>query len=377
MLCQKLGGPKDPSPKRPPLTKASSASSASAKPGTAVQRQLLRKPGRTLERVLTEERSATRRGSLSRSSTDPALPQLKREVSQTLLSAIPANRAAISKRYSQREVDLQAASQLIEAKLNKKANIEQELQGAIQALKRPNPRLAVKELVEDAENRAPRHHPRKPRNPVRNPFAQGVQVMATPSKNRQGGIFAGLPRMAASHFEPQAELEEITPSSISPIPCSTTKILEQPALAGMTSINRPQYLLASLDQDPTRGSSRFTGQLTSSFAAMRSGNKMSQTPLPSSYMRPQEAPAERDPRDALPRWPPNALATPPKPLKGLDNATPQTSEHAVQATPVKGPAIAPKTVETSPKAPPLPSSQEKEVSIYASLGWDDGPDELL
>lgn len=342
-----------------------------------MQRQLLRKPRRTLERVLTEERSASRRGSLSRSSTDPALPPLKREVSETLLSAIPANRAAISKRYSQREVDLQAASQLIEAKLNKKANIEQELQGAIQALKRPNPRMAVKELVEDAEKRAARHHPRKPKNPVRNTFAQGVQVMATPSKNRQGGIFAGLPRMAASHFEPQAELEEIPPSSISPIPCSTTKIFEQPASAGRTSTNRPQYLLASLNQTPTRGSSRFTGRPTSSSAAMRSGNKMSQTPLPSSYMRPQEAPAERDPPDALPRWLPNALATPPKPLKGLDNATPQTSEHAVQATPVKGPAIAPKTVETSPEAPPLPSSQEKEVSIYASLGWDDGPDELL
>lgn len=31
--------------------------------------------------------------------------------------------------------------------------MERELQGAIAALKRPNPRMAVKELVEDAEKR--------------------------------------------------------------------------------------------------------------------------------------------------------------------------------------------------------------------------------
>lgn len=40
--------------------------------------------------------------------------------------------------------------------MRKKANIEQELQGAIAALKKPNPRMAVKELVEAAEQRADR-----------------------------------------------------------------------------------------------------------------------------------------------------------------------------------------------------------------------------
>ena len=59
----------------------------------------------------------------------------------------------MQKRYSQREVDLHAASQATEAKLKKKVKIDQELQSAIAALKKPNPRMAVKELVEDAEKR--------------------------------------------------------------------------------------------------------------------------------------------------------------------------------------------------------------------------------
>lgn len=157
MLRQKLGGPKAPSPKRPPLSKASSTSRLAGKPGAAIQRPPMKRPRRTLERVLTEERtSRSRAPSLSRSATDSALPGLKREVNDTSLLTIPLNRVALQKsqRYSQREVDLKAVSQAADAKLKKKANIERELQGAIAALKKPNPRMAVKELVEAAEKRA-------------------------------------------------------------------------------------------------------------------------------------------------------------------------------------------------------------------------------
>ena len=161
LLCKKLGGPKKPSPRRPPLAKSAS-SCASLKPGASVQRQQPRKPRRTLERVLTDERSASQKPppSLSRSVTAPVLPQVKREVSDTSLSSIPLNRVAMHKRYSQREVDLYATSQAAEAKLKKKARVEQELQDAIAALKKPNPRMAVKELIEDAERRATASHSR-------------------------------------------------------------------------------------------------------------------------------------------------------------------------------------------------------------------------
>ena len=84
------------------------------------------------------------------------IPRLKRETSDISLAVTPLDRGGIqkSKRFSQREVDLSAVSQATEAKLKRKASVEQELKGAIATLKRPNPRLAVKELMESAERRA-------------------------------------------------------------------------------------------------------------------------------------------------------------------------------------------------------------------------------
>ena len=162
MLCRKLGGPKTLSPARPPLAKAAITSQTLFKPGAALQRQPPRKPRRTLERVLTDEISRSRRPSLSRSATESIVPDLKREMSDTSLSAVPLNRLNLekSKRYSQREVDLNAVSQAAEARLKKKASVEQELKGAIAALKKPNPRMAVKEFVEAAEKRAAESHTR-------------------------------------------------------------------------------------------------------------------------------------------------------------------------------------------------------------------------
>lgn len=107
---------------------------------------------------MTDERLASRRPtpSLSRSATDSVLPGLKRESSIVSLYAIPPTKVDLqkSRRYNQREVDLGATTQAHDAKLKKKAKVEQELQGAIAALKKPNPRMAVKEFVEAAERRA-------------------------------------------------------------------------------------------------------------------------------------------------------------------------------------------------------------------------------
>lgn len=158
MLCKRLGGPKQPSPKRPLLPKAATSSQSLIRPGAALQRRPSQKSRRTLERVLTDDRMAARRPSpaLLRSATDSMLPSLKREVSDVSISSLPMNKIPLHKlkRYSQREVDLGLASQANEAKLKKKAGVERELQNAIAALKRPNPRMAVKEFVEAADKRA-------------------------------------------------------------------------------------------------------------------------------------------------------------------------------------------------------------------------------
>ena len=165
-LSQKLGGPKQASPNRPAMADATTGYEAPPKPGAHVQRHPLPRPRRTLERVLTDDKSALKRRSipsLTRSVTEPALAQTKREVSETSLSSIPLNRVVMKKRYSQREVDMQKASQLSEGKLKKKESVEAELQGAIAALKRPNARAAVKEYVEASELRQTISHAKSKR----------------------------------------------------------------------------------------------------------------------------------------------------------------------------------------------------------------------
>ena len=139
-----------------PLHKASASSRDIPKPGANVHRADA-KPRHPLQRVFTDDKIARRKShpTLTRSATDSALPGIKRELSDLALSTIPTSRPSLqhSKRYTQREVDLTAVSQATEDKLQRKAAIEHELRGAIAALKKPNPRLAVKELVESADRR--------------------------------------------------------------------------------------------------------------------------------------------------------------------------------------------------------------------------------
>ena len=156
-LCKKLGGPSSHSPVRPNLKRVGSSSLKPPKPGATVKRSQPQQARRSLERVLTNDRASQKPPPrLPRSATDSLVPNLKREPSEISLAGAPVNKPDLhlSKRYSQREVDLTAVSQAKEAKAKKKAEVDQELQGAIAALKRPNPRMAVKELVESAERRA-------------------------------------------------------------------------------------------------------------------------------------------------------------------------------------------------------------------------------
>lgn len=352
-----------------------------------MQRPQTRKPRRTLERVLTDEKSSIRKPtpSLSRSATEPVLPQLKREVSDTSLSAIPLNSVVISKRYSQREVDLRAAAQATEAKLKKKAAVEQELQGAIAALKKPNPRLAAKELMEAAEKRVagPQSRSRHPwaqlfkcrvltsmptesKNPVRNPFAQGVQVMATPSKNRQTDIFAGLPRLprACQAAPPLQELEEVPPSSISRIPSSTFKAQGSSVSGHKTSRNKRLFA-----QTPTKCPSNFFEHQSSSVTL-----NPPQPPYASQLNLGEPAEASL-PSYALPVWYNTLHETPSGERVSYQSFN--AEEPSVQATPSKSPPPSWEIAGTPLRSTPLKSSQDNEAAMYAKLGWDDDVDEFL
>lgn len=142
------------------MLKSASTSQGLLRPGTVIDRNVTSQPRKTLERDLAFKKPFSRRPqppSLLRSATAPALPGLKRESSEVPLSDIPLKRPSVekSKRYSQREVDLSAISTATEAKLRRKASVEEELRGAIATLKKPNRTLAVKELVESFDQRVP------------------------------------------------------------------------------------------------------------------------------------------------------------------------------------------------------------------------------
>lgn len=250
-ICRKLGGPRISSPVRPPMKKSSSMSSASSRPGAASKRATLADNRRSLQRVLTDERAQSRSGSrgpsgaisLMRSATDPIIPGLKREGSETpSLTGIPsmnsqslyAGRAGVqkSKNFSQREVDL-SFNALIDPK-SKKVNIEAELKDAISALKRPNRQLAGKAMVESAEKRTvtAASQARKAKKPIRNPVFEGVrtsgvQILATPKSNRYKNMDPE-PELPPLHMEPEPEPSFIPPSSISRIPNSCLNLANLP-----------------------------------------------------------------------------------------------------------------------------------------------------
>ena len=244
-VCRKLGVAL-PSPPRPQLKRSATSSRTATKPGTALQQPQTKRPRKTLERVLTDDRMATKRPSatLSRSATDSALPSFKRELSEVSLSAVPPYRPSIqeSRRYSQREVDLTAVTQATEAKIQRKAAIEKELKGAIATLKRPNPRMAVQELVDSADQRMANVHSksRKSSNPQRNPFANSVQVIATPKANRQSEPCSNLPALPnMQSFEP----EIIPPSSGPRVPSSSIR---------PTTASRPHMARQNLSRTPRK-----------------------------------------------------------------------------------------------------------------------------
>ncbi|KAJ5160323.1 uncharacterized protein N7482_007327 [Penicillium canariense] len=195
-----------------PATKKSQLSSKSRRPepGSEVKRELLvQKPRRSLQRVLTDEKvaaSQVRHPSLSRSKTAPTQHDTKHDSLEPLLPTVMGGsvRGGIQvKRVENREVDLNAAARQHETKLRKVqllADQKKELDAAIQTLRKPNREVVAQDIAEDAVKRmsAGGGSSRKPKNPVRNPLGQGVQVMATPRGNRKKDAVVGLPPLPRS-----------------------------------------------------------------------------------------------------------------------------------------------------------------------------------
>lgn len=247
-LSRKLAGSDFSPPKRPresskPATlRKSSASFSLSKP----------KPGqplvkRTLQRVLSEDHLGRHASppTLSRSSTgpiNPIIPTLKREPSERPVSRGGMLSKSVS--FSNREIDLVADSKTHEAKrrkLDKLAQQKQELEAAIDALKRPSRSAVAAAFMDDVEKR------RQERT---------IQISATPRarRNREMVDFAEpeLPPM------PRLGREE----DMSVIPSSTRKPLARSNIHSSSSMNRAsatkRAVLSAIHETPSRGLERKT-----------------------------------------------------------------------------------------------------------------------
>ena len=431
-ICKKLGAPTPPSPIRSSKKQIMDTNkSQMIKPGASIQRPPPpKRPRKTLERVLTDSQrplpplprsrsnSLAAPPSLLRCTTEPTLPLLKRETSDQALAAIPLNRAPsihTQKRFSQREVDLRSAAAATEAKIKRKAAVEQELKGAIAALKKPNARMAVKELVEASEKRKDTFEKGRKRKgePIRNPFAQGmgVQVMATPMKNRSRNALQrpGLPRMAAKqplltlHVQQEEEeevLEEIPQSSAERVPESTVK-----ASSRGTAFKQP---MREVEQTPTRGHSRFTAANVGAIIPTSTRAPLRRSLTTPSLMRRPDPPLLQN----IPHSPPlPSFATPTKPPLALHAMTserrptpsaairPGEEDNTIGESPLKTPSsqqrftdrqvgsqeVVPETgaldsmISTGvlPQETNASTDRQDEENVYAALGWDDGFDDLM
>lgn len=418
-IKKKLGGASEASPNRsgvPKLKPSTSNSGSKGHPGvsdgkkTQPQQQ---KPRRTLQRVLTDEQASvsqrSRHPSLMRSSTTPALQEVKRESVEPSLPSLGGSVRGgiqIARRVDKREVDLNAVAKVHEAKLKKMNTLieqKKELDAAINALRKPNRELVSKEVADQAEKRT-FSSSRKSRNPVRNPLGQGVQVMATPRGTRKKDMsieHQSQPSLARGPLARPSMMkhgvDETSPdlgSDISLVPGSTIRTNT------LTSSIASKRKFNSITETPSRGVSRRSGALSlmddheaeaisvntpaSSIPCNRALFKVPSLPAMTARST-DERMSEPENSDiiaedmilSIDQTPPAKNKTfftqqlsAPKPV----NLTASSPPVPVFETPVKTKPRQ-KTTQQDDSAQVIQSTPVK--SIYEALGWDDDDDDDL
>ncbi|ODM21946.1 hypothetical protein SI65_02790 [Aspergillus cristatus] len=374
-------------------------SESAAKRQLQQQQQQHLKPRRSLQRVLTDEKSATSQGRypLQRSKTAPSKPDSRRESMEPLLPMTSANvRGGIqkAKRVENREVDLNAQARQHETKLKKVqllADQKKELDAAINALRRPNRELVAKDIAEDADKRTASSggggSSRKQKNPVRNPLGQGVQVMATPKGNRKRDATFDLPppplpinmvRSFPGHSNErspppdESDAQMVPGSTVRPNSFSTasgrdmgaiqetptrrpTKPFESPCFSKSKSTT---YTSNTLFRVPNRPSSTQPTEMAPSTPVSSRRIPIAQPQFNSSIT---ETPPRIQQQTTVP-IPTPTIAEPAAAPPSAVLSTP-VKKGSVQETPVKKNSLAPGDSSTVPVTP--------EKSIYEQLGWNE------
>lgn len=413
-------------------------------PGADVKQQHpAPKPRRSLQRVLTDEKAAAaasqnRHPTLSRSNTAPSKQETKRDSIESLLPTVLSGsvRGGIqqAKRVGNREVDLNAVARQHESKLRKVQMLvdqKKELDAAIHAIRKPNRELVARDIAEDVVDRTARGggSSRKPKNPVRNPMGEGVQVMATPRGNRKKDAVVGLPPLPRSLKPSRSFAGEMENHSLDESPVmipSSGSMRRTISFSGPDatpfnsrhSANRndnkrkqPSTELGSIQETPSRPPSRIFDEMDTAstsarppssgkglfrvpnLPAPRSTDSTTQSTIPSTPVSSRQkhisprlqtsgkhsnplpgtissAIMETPPKQNNLNFAPAPRSIPPSTSLPLftTNQLKQPraqSPPAVMGTPTKGAAVVPVTPE---------KAQTK--SIYEQLGWDDEEMEL-
>lgn len=197
------------------------------------------------------------------------------------------------------------------------------------------------------------------RKPQRNPFAQDLQIMATPSKHRTSAGHRILPNQkAGSQYEDVDEL----PSSVTRIPCSAIKC-GQSVVAGRQKPGRSEMASTTLiDQTPTKKSMKPLSQ--SSAVCTHRADSTGDTQLPQAPSPPRPAKLSRSfgGRDSLSTFSITAS------LAGPDEQDLPPTTHSQR----RGQLISSNERVHPPEARPLRSSTpnfDEEPAMYANLGW--------
>lgn len=399
----------------------------------------------SLQKQVSDSQMLSRHRSLTRSATDslldPPLPRLKRESSEMSMSSIPLNEKSARasrepsvhlRHLNRRQIDLNAIAAATDAKIKAKAEADNELRNAIDALKKPNRVLANREYANETDLRK-QQALKRPNGPRRiSSKKSGVQVGATPSHVRTADFLAkGVVEGSTSAGAVTSSPFDRVPMSTPAVPNSMSKSTVRPTLAATkapSGFSQPVFSSRSnevISATPSRGPAGrhadFLSQPSSTLhptnaigiskaeALMDRAMNRPVFAIPSSTRKPTAAMAMPSPYlyeedvdtvAATPSAGPSTMAdyfsTPSKRAKAVRVDRPggmQSSILESPARPVRDPAavgqagtgatlhidatpqksIAPMMTgsEGSKKNTIAPGGDSKGASIYDALGWDD------
>ena len=386
VVNKKLGGPSAPSPVKR-RTSSKNLKDTSRKPGEPAIRQLPpeKKSRQPLSRISSEmdRLPLTKRHSMpslqrSYTDSDTLLAHVKRETSENApsLDSIPplrpqrSSRASLMSSLSRREVDFTAMSAASEAKLKKKADVEEKLGEAISTLKKPNRAAAVKEVAENADASFAKALARGKVTTMRgragglSGVAPREVITATPSRHRKvAKVVKATPYHGQGDPNAHEALNAPSSGSSALVPSSSAHLnAEQPLHLELTRCTpaipatghrprhhslHPQGAANAVEDTPSRGFARFMppglvrepGTLDSPIASRKAAIEQ----------------------------------TPSKPLKSISFA---------MSTPLRQAAPAGPLVEASPNCVVIVRQEQQVIrmvdeSVYTSLGWDDEEYEQL